>query len=186
MAKQSEASPNFQRVAVAVAIAVALAAALAAPMSTASAQVAAGWGIKTGKSGLDSSALVDLTMRATPPAAGWRDTVIPTLDLRCVEHALWVVIQTGPPNPHASGADKALVAYQIDNDPRVSQQWDQVHTGNTFTAPDAKTFIRRLTSAKKLHFEAPAVNGNTPVFDFPITGLAQTIDPLVATCPLTP
>jgi hypothetical protein len=169
-----------------VAIAAALAVALGAPTSSASAQVAAGWGIKTGRSGLDSSALVDLTMRATPPAAGWSGSVIPTLDLRCVEHALWVMIQTGPPNPHSSGADKALVAYQIDNDARVSQQWDQVHSGNAFTAPDAKAFIRRLSTAKKLHVEAPAVDGNTPVFEFPVTGLAQSIAPLTATCPLTP
>lgn len=148
-------------------------------------KVASGWGVKLGRSALDSSALVDLTMNATPPAAGWTGNVVPNLDLRCVEHALWVMIQTGPPNPHASGSDKAMVAYQIDDQPRVTEQWNQARSGDAVTAPDAKGFIVKLASAKKLHFEGPPVNGATPVFDFPLTGLTQAITPLTNTCPLT-
>jgi hypothetical protein len=143
-----------------------------------------GWSVKTGKSRLDSSSLVDLTIKATPPSRGWTDSIVPSLLLRCVEHALWATVVTGPPNPHASGADQASISYQIDSAPRVTEKWQQARSGDAVMTPDAGAFVRKLLTADKLHFEGPPVNGATPVFDFKLTGLPQVAGQLTTPCPL--
>ncbi|MEO6879293.1 MAG: hypothetical protein ABI205_12490 [Gemmatimonadaceae bacterium] len=143
-----------------------------------------GWLVKIGKSRLDGSALVDLTMNATPPSRGWTDSVVPRLVLRCVEHALWATVVTGPPNMHPSGADHAMVGYRIDSAARIKEQWSQVRSGDAVMAPNPGPFIRKLLSAHTLHFEAPPVNGATPVFDFSLAGLSKVAAQLATPCPL--
>ena len=112
----------------------------------------------------------------------WMKTVRPALVVRCSSQTAEVFVFTETAARIEPNTDAHTVTFSIDDQPGVTQQWEDSVDHDGLFAPDGPTFAQRLMHARTLRFEFSPHNAAPVVVNFSVSGLRDVLDPAAKEC----
>jgi hypothetical protein len=110
------------------------------------------------------------------------NTARPVLAARCLHHATEVFVALDTSASFENDADRRTVRVQWDDEQPSVQQWEVSETGKELFAPDAKAFMERMASARRLQFGFTPFNAAPVTAEFAVTGFEELRDLVGGTC----
>lgn len=112
----------------------------------------------------------------------WMKTVRPALVVRCSSNTAEVFVFTETAARIEPNTEAHTVTFSIDDQPGVTQQWEDSVDHDGLFAPDGPTFAQRLMHARTLRFEFSPHNAAPVVVNFSVSGLRDVLDPAAKEC----
>lgn len=142
------------------------------------------WQEEIGKSQMDGSKTVTLSLDGNEEIRGWIGSHRPTLILRCMEHKTELYIDVGTAASVESGDlyDGHTVRLRIDQRPSFSEKWSESTDHEALFAPEPISLIRKIEHGDRLLFQFVPFNANPATTSFDTKGLSSHVDDLAKTC----
>jgi len=130
----------------------------------------------------DGSKTIAFHLAATRDLSVWMNKARPVLGARCLYRATEVFVVLDTSASFEDDADRRTVRVQWDDEPASVQQWGVSESGKELFAPDAKGFIERMATARRLQFGFTPFNAEPVTADFAVEGFDQLAGLVTGTC----
>lgn len=142
------------------------------------------WGTGFGKSEMDDSRTVVLTLVADRDIRAWPNrTVRPALVIRCQENSTEAYFRTGvKANPEVGNYNSATVRIRVDQEPVQSYSMSESTDGEALFVPQPIGKIKQWIGKDKITFSFTPYNSDPQLTTFTITGIGNALQPLRETC----
>jgi hypothetical protein len=130
----------------------------------------------------DGSKTIAFHLAATRDLPVWMNKARPVLAARCLYRATEVFVMLDTSARFEDDADRRTVRVQWDDEPASVQQWGVSESGKELFAPDAKAFMARMVSARRLQFGFTPFNAEPVTADFAVAGFDQLQGLVSGTC----
>lgn len=140
------------------------------------------WTVKIGRSQMDDSKTVVLSLRADNDVQAWLEDKRPILNIRCKEGKTQVYVWTGTAAT-VEEMEGHTIRVRLDDGTPSAQTWGESTDHNSlFFDEDAITFVKQIVKAKTLAFQFTPFNASPAVAQFDLRGLENHISDLAAAC----
>lgn len=141
------------------------------------------WMIREGRSSMDDSPQVTLSLIAENEVQGWLQSQFPVLYVRCKEGRIDTFIETGlSTNPELGRYDEYTVRLRFDNGKPIIQRWSESTDNKALFAPNGLSAARMIAKADRMLFEFTPFNARPAIAEFKVAGLASKLDKVTAAC----
>jgi type VI secretion system protein VasI len=141
------------------------------------------WQVSHGRSPMDDSPSVTLTLEAENRISGWLQNETPRLQIRCRENKTDLYVWTGmAANPELGLYNEHTVRIRVDATTPTTQRWSQSTNNEALFAPQPIALARRLVAGERLVFEFTPFNAGRAVAEFDIRGLRPGLREVATTC----
>ena len=106
----------------------------------------------------------------------------PVLAARCLSRTTEVFVVLDTSAQFENDDDRRTVRVQWDDEPAGVQQWGVSESGKELFAPDAKAFMDRMASARRLQFGFTPFNAEPVTAEFAVAGFDQLRGLVTGTC----
>ena len=130
----------------------------------------------------NGSKTIAFHLAATRDLSVWMNRARPVLGARCLYRATEVFVVLDTSASFEDDADRRTVRVQWDDEPASVQQWGVSETGKELFAPDAKGFIERMATARRLQFGFTPFNAEPVTAEFAVAGFDQLAGLVTGTC----
>ena len=130
----------------------------------------------------DGSKTIAFHLAATRDLPVWMNKARPVLAARCLSRTTEVFVALDTSASFEDDADRRTVRVQWDDEPSSVQQWGVSESGKELFAPDAKAFLARMASARRLQFGFTPFNAEPVTAEFAVTGFDQLQELVTGTC----
>ncbi len=146
--------------------------------------VAGRWKLTTGRSQIDDSPTVTLSLDANTKLIGSLGRAYrPTLFLRCLEGETEAYVVTGHSQHTESGNyDGATVTVRFDKEAAVTLNTNESTSGHAFFLPDPEGFMRRATMHRTMLFRFTPFSSSPQNISFNIAGLGSSLSRIAEAC----
>jgi hypothetical protein len=130
----------------------------------------------------DGSKTIAFHLAATRDLSVWMNKARPVLAARCLYRNTEVFVMLDTSARFEDDPDRRTVRVQWDDEPASVQQWGVSESGKELFAPDAKAFIARMASARRLQFGFAPFNAEPVTAVFAVAGFDQLQELVTGTC----
>ena len=130
----------------------------------------------------DGSKTIAFHLAATRDLSVWMNKARPVLAARCLYRTTEVFVVLDTSASFEDDADRRTVRVQWDDEPPSVQQWAVSESGKELFAPDAKAFVERMASARRLQFGFTPFNAEPVTAEFAVAGFDQLRGLVTGTC----
>jgi hypothetical protein len=124
-----------------------------------------------------------LTIHAKQPIDGWAGGFVPSLGVKCVDHAPSVFVVTGLRAKPERGKDRHFsVFYRLNDEKRVDEVWGQGESSDTLMSSDPSAFAQNLLKSKRLRLGFTPDSSSLMILEFPLAGLDKAMAKVPAAC----
>src|SRR5262249_29583602 len=131
---------------------------------------------------MDDSKTVVFRLDAEESVKGWLESHVPTLILRCKEKSTDAYMVTGMAASVESGGDAHTVQVRFDDKPVDEQRWHDSTDDKALFAPNPVSFIKKVSTAKRLRIGFTPFNASPVIAEFDVTGFGSHMSELSETC----
>jgi hypothetical protein len=153
-------------------------------ISSAAAQAAGGWNLKTSVSPIDDSRTVTLSLPAEGAIKGWLAAARPVLILRCLEGKMAAVIATGVPAQVETPTYQVTVTYRYGQDEAVTVAASKGSDGKAIFLPNPEHHVGLMLEHERVVYRFTPFNAVPQTMSFDVRGLRKVAGPLLDTCGL--
>jgi hypothetical protein len=130
----------------------------------------------------DGSKTIAFQLAATRDLSVWMNKARPVLATRCLYRTTEVFVALDTSASFEDDDDRRTVRVQWDDEAASVQQWAVSESGKELFAPDAKAFMARLATARRLQFGFTPFNAAPVTAEFAVAGFDQLQGLVTGTC----
>ncbi|HEX5727140.1 MAG TPA: type VI secretion system-associated protein TagO [Longimicrobiaceae bacterium] len=141
------------------------------------------WRVTRGRSPMDDSPTVVLTLLAGNTLQGSGETHRPVLHVRCLEDRTEVFVVTGTATHPEAGLDNEFtIRLRLDEKPPQRERWTGATDGKGLFAPRSIALARQLMVAERLRFQLTPAGARTQIVEFDVRGLHARLGEVAEAC----